>query len=87
VAGVISAAMTEIDSADERNVTIKAGGMANEDHLLMVRSASAHSLIEQNFTARLGHINGEASILLRIEPEAVTVRTPEQPSDVDTSST
>jgi hypothetical protein len=76
VPGIISATMTEIDSADERNVTIKTGGMANEDHLLMVRSSSAHSLIEQNFTARLGHVNGKASILLRIEPEAVAVRTP-----------
>ena len=53
----------------------------------MVRSASAHSLIEQHFTARVGHLNGEASILLRIKPEAVAVRTPEQPSNVDTSST
>jgi hypothetical protein len=76
VAGVITATMTEIDSADERNVTIETRGMSYEDHLLMVRSASAHSLIEQNFTARLSHLKGEASILLRVEPEAVTVRTP-----------
>jgi hypothetical protein len=87
VLGVITATMTEIDSPDERNVTIKIRGMANEDHLLVVRSASAHSLIEQNFAARLGHLNGEASILFRTEREAVTVRTPEQPSNVDTSST
>jgi hypothetical protein len=46
VAGVISATVTEIDSPDECNVTIKMGGMTNEDHLLMVRSSSAHSLIE-----------------------------------------
>jgi hypothetical protein len=87
VAGVISATMTEIDSTDERNVTIKTRGMANENHLLMVRSTSAHSLIEQNFTARLGHLNGEASILLGVEPEAVAVGTPKQSSNVDTSST
>ncbi|HEY5120652.1 MAG TPA: hypothetical protein VII84_03665 [Acidimicrobiales bacterium] len=85
--GVISATMTEIDSPNERNVTLEKAGMTDEDHLLMVRSASAHSLVEQNFTARLGHLNGKASILFRIEPEAVTVRTPEQPSNVHTSST
>jgi hypothetical protein len=77
VVGVISTTMTEIDSADERNVTIRSGGMTNEDHLLVVRSASAHALIKENFTARLVHLTGEASILLRIEPEAVAVRSPE----------
>jgi hypothetical protein len=46
VIGVITATMTEVNSPYERNVTLKTGGMANEDHLLMVRSAPAHSLVE-----------------------------------------
>jgi hypothetical protein len=62
VLGVISATVTEVDSPDERNVMLKKRGMANENHLLVVRSAPAHSLIEQNFAACLGHVNGEASI-------------------------
>jgi hypothetical protein len=64
VAGVISATMTEVDSPNERNVTIRTRRMADEDHLLVVRPAPAHSLVEQNFTARLGHFYSEASILL-----------------------
>jgi hypothetical protein len=87
VADVISPTMAEVDSPDERNVTLEKGGMADEDQLLVVRSAPAHSLIEQNFAARLGYLNGEASIFFRTEGEAVAVRTPEQPADVDTSST
>jgi hypothetical protein len=46
VAGVISTTMTEIDSPDERNVMVNVRRMTDEDHLLMVRSTSAHSLIE-----------------------------------------
>jgi hypothetical protein len=87
VAGIISATMTEIDPPDERNVIVKMGGVTDKDHLLMVRSSSAHPLIEKDFTARLVHLDGEASILFRIKPESITMRTPEQTSDVDTSST
>jgi hypothetical protein len=46
VIGVISATMTEVDSPDERNVTLNRRGMAHEDHLLVVRSAPAHSLVQ-----------------------------------------
>jgi hypothetical protein len=87
VVGVISTTMTEVDSPDERHVTLKKRGMADEDQLLVVRSAPAHSLVQQNFAARLGHLNGEASIFFRTKREAVAVRTPEQPSNVDTPST
>jgi hypothetical protein len=87
VIGVISATMTEVDSPDERDISLKERGMADEDHLLVVRTAAAHSLIEPNFTTRLGHFNGEASIFLRAKREAVAVRPPKQPSNVDTSST
>jgi hypothetical protein len=45
VVGVISATVTEIDSPEERNITITMRGMTHEDHLLMVRSSSPHSLI------------------------------------------
>jgi hypothetical protein len=62
--GVITATMTEIDSPDERDVTIKMSGMAHEEHLLVVRSAPANSLVEKGFATRLGHLNGEASIFL-----------------------
>jgi hypothetical protein len=87
VIGVISATMTEVDSPDECNVSLKMCGMANEDQLLVVRSGPAHSLVEENFATRLGHFNSEASIFLRTKREAVAVRTPEQPSNVDFSST
>ena len=39
----------------------------------MVRSSSAHTLIEQYLTARFGYLSCETSILLRIESEAVAV--------------
>jgi hypothetical protein len=71
--GVISTTMTEIDSPDEGNVPIKTGRVTNQDHLLMVRSSSAHTLIEQYLTARFGYLSCETSILLRIESEAVAV--------------
>jgi hypothetical protein len=73
VAGVISSTMTQIDTADERNVTIGSRRVADEDHLLVVRSATAYSLIEEHFTARCRHFNSEASILFRIESEAIAV--------------
>jgi len=77
VVGVISTTMTEVDSPDERNVTLKTSGMSKEDHLLVVRSASAHSLIEESFATRVGHLDREASIFLRTKRETVAVRTPE----------
>jgi hypothetical protein len=73
VFGFISTTMAEVDSPDERNVTFKESGMSDEDHLLVVRSAPAHSLVEQNFAARLGHLNREAPIFLRTERESVAV--------------
>jgi hypothetical protein len=87
VFGVITATMTEVDSSYERNVTIKTGGMANEDQLLVVGSAPSHSLVKESFATRLGHLNGETSIFLRTKREAVAVRTPEQSSNVDAPST
>jgi hypothetical protein len=60
--------------------------MADEHHLLVVRTASAHPLIEQNLPARLCHFDSEASILFRTEREVVAVRSPEQTSNVDSSS-
>jgi hypothetical protein len=64
VVGVISATMTEVDSSDERNVTLKIRGMADKDHLLVVRSTATHSLVKQNFAAHLSQVNGEVSIFL-----------------------
>jgi hypothetical protein len=61
--------------------------MANENHLLVVRPASAHPFIEQNFAARLGYVNGEASIFFRTKREVITMRTPEQTSNIDATST
>jgi hypothetical protein len=79
--------MTEVDSPDERNVTLKKRGMAHEHQLLVVRSAPAHSLVEQNFASRLGNFNCEASIFFRTKRKAIAVRTPEQSSNVDAQST
>jgi hypothetical protein len=73
VFGVISTTMAEVDSPDERNVTLKESGMSDEDHLLVVRSAPAHSLVKQNFAARLGHLNRQAPIFFRTERESVAV--------------
>jgi hypothetical protein len=87
VVGVISATMAEIDTPDERNISIKKRRMADKYQLLVVRSAAAHSLIKQNFTTRLSHLDGDASILFRTKRETVAVRTPEQPANVDTSLT
>jgi hypothetical protein len=87
VVGVISTTMAQVDSPDECNVALKTSGMSKDDQLLVVRSASAYSLVKQNFATRLGHVDFEASILLRAKRETVTVRTPEQPSNVDSSST
>jgi hypothetical protein len=36
VVGVISATMAEVDTPDERNISIKKRGMADKDHLLVV---------------------------------------------------
>jgi hypothetical protein len=87
VVGIVSTTMTEVDSPHECHVTFERSGMSNEDHLLVVRSASAHSLVEQSLATRQSHVDGETSILLRTEREAVAVRTPEQPSNVNSFST
>ena len=73
VAGVISTPMTEIDAPNEGNVVIDTRGMSDEDQFLVVRSPAAHPFVEQHFASRLGHLNGQAVILLLIEAEAITM--------------
>jgi hypothetical protein len=87
VSVVISTTMTQIDSSHERDVTIEEGRVPDEYQLLMVRSASSNSFIQEDFSPRLGHSSGELPVLLGAECEAIAVRTPEQSSYVDTPTT
>jgi hypothetical protein len=87
VSAVISTAMTQIDSTNECDVSIGQGVVPDEYQLLMVRSASSHSLVQEDFSPRLGHSSSELPVLLGAECEAIAVRTPEQSSYVDTPTT
>jgi hypothetical protein len=87
VSVVISTTMTQIDSSHERDVTIEEGWVPEEYQLLMVRSASSHPFIQEDFSPRLGHSRSELPVLLGAECEAIAVRAPEQSSYVDTPTT
>jgi hypothetical protein len=79
---VISATMAEVDPPDKCDIMFAVARVADDDELLVVRTASPHSLIEQHFPARLSDLDGETSVLFRAEGESVAVRTPEEPADV-----
>jgi hypothetical protein len=86
VARVIPATVTEVDSPDECDITLGRGRVANDDELLVVRTASPHSFIEQHFAACFRHLHGESSVLFCTEREPVTVRAPKEATHVGATS-
>jgi hypothetical protein len=81
--GVITTSVTEINSSDERDVVFKTRRMTDEDHLLVVRSASANPLVEEGLAPGLGDLDRKARILLGVESDSITMRTPQQRSNVN----
>jgi hypothetical protein len=87
VDGVVSSTVTEIDSPDESNVTFNERRITDEHHLLMVRSSSTYSAVEQHFATGLSDFDRETSIFLRAERQEITVGTPKESPYVDTAAT
>src|ERR1035437_9911407 len=84
---VVASSVTEVDAAHERHVLIGSATAPDQDQLLVMGSAAAHSFIEQHLTARLRDLLGESSVLLGAKGESIAVRTPQQTSHVDAFST
>jgi hypothetical protein len=64
VQGIVSTTVTEIDPTDEGNVIFRCRSMTDEHQLLMVRSPSTNSFIEQYFAAGFGDLECQSSIFL-----------------------
>ena len=56
--------------------------MTQHDELLVVRTAGAHPHVAQALTTCFVDLDAEQAGLVRVEPEAVPVRTPQQPADI-----
>jgi hypothetical protein len=73
VVGVVSTAMTQVDAAHKRDV-VRCGSPVTDDHqLLVMGSEPAHSLIQQDLSARLVELSPEPIVLLSAEGEVVGV--------------
>jgi hypothetical protein len=82
VVGVVPAAVTEVDPADERDVELGPAGVPQHDELLVVGSAGANPHVQQHLAAGPLDPLAEVLVLLRAERQPVPVRTPDQPAHV-----
>jgi hypothetical protein len=52
VGRIIAAAVTQVDAANESHISVGSITVADRDHLLVVRPATADALVEQRLTSR-----------------------------------
>ncbi|MHB8457148.1 MAG: hypothetical protein ACYDBS_05595, partial [Acidimicrobiales bacterium] len=85
VPGIITPTVGEIDPSDECDITLGRGRVADDHELLVVRTASSHSLVKQYLAAGRAYLDGEVAVLFRAESQPVAVRSPEESTHVYTS--
>jgi hypothetical protein len=81
VGRVVSAAVAQVDSADECDVALGAVGVAQDDELLVVRATGTYPHVQQALAAGGFDLLAEVAVLALAELEAVQVRTPDQALD------
>jgi hypothetical protein len=83
---VVSSAVAQVDSSDERDVGVRGAGMSQDDHFLVVRAAPPNALIEEHFPARVAHLIGQKPVLLGAEREAVRMGPPDEAPHIHSAS-
>ena len=83
MAFVVTAAVAQIDAANERHVIVGRVGTPDHEQLLVVAAVAAHSFVEQDLTAGPVHRLDEVQILLFTEVSLIGVGSPHQTSDVN----
>ena len=61
---------------NEREIGLRSVAVTNDDHLLVVRAAAAHALVEQRLAAGIVDLGTQPLVLLRAEARLVAVRAP-----------
>ena len=75
---IVVTTVAEIDASDEGNIVFFPAGTAEQEQLLMVRSTSSNTLVQNHLTARLIHDLAEMSPLLLTEADQARVRSPHE---------
>ena len=79
---VVAPPVAEVDAADEGDVVVGAGRVAEEDQLLVMASAAPDPFVEQDLAAGLVDLAHEANVLLLGEVGLTRMGAPEEPADV-----
>jgi hypothetical protein len=69
----VAPAVTQVDSADEGHIASGAGGVPDDDELLVMRAAQSHTLVEQDLAAGRIDLFSKMAVLPGAEPEPVQV--------------
>ena len=80
---VVAPSVTEVDPADVRDVPVGVVAVADDDELLVVRAAVAHSHVPQALAAGLVDLLTHLAVSVCAVAEPVPVGAPQQPADVD----
>ena len=83
VAGVVVAAVAEVDAADERDVVVGAVAPPGDDELLVVAPTASDALVEQDLAPGAVHALRQREVLLLGEVHLRRVRPPQQAAHVD----
>jgi len=83
---VVSSAVAQVDSSDERDVGLWGVGMSQDDQFLVVRAAPPNALIEEHLSARLTNLVGEEAVLFGAERETVRVGPPDETPHIHSAS-
>ncbi|HEX2738569.1 MAG TPA: hypothetical protein VHP57_10580, partial [Acidimicrobiia bacterium] len=78
------ASVTQIDAALERNVLARSA--TNNNQLLVVTSTAAHALVKNYLASSLVDHLGQGRVALLREVRLSRMRSPQQPTDLHTSS-
>jgi hypothetical protein len=81
---LIAPAVTQVDAADKRHITLRACGAPDDDQLLVMRAADPDPLIEKHLAAGCVDLFAKVAVLFGAETKPVEVRTPHQSLDAYT---
>ena len=65
--GVVTASVTQVDATDECNVARRVTRMADEHELLVVRTGSAHALVEKDLSSVVVDPLRQLDVMFKVE--------------------
>ena len=80
---VVATPVTQIDAAHERDVTRGIARTPDQHQLLMVRSGSAHALVERDLAAGGVDRTGQFHVVLHVEARELRMRSPDEATHLD----